>query len=285
MSDKKLTVLDVIGAKKGLRKLALVTAYDYPFARLADQAGVDIILVSDALGMVGLGYKTTAPVTMTEMLHHAKAVVRGVQRSLVVATLPFMSYEASPSQAVENAGRLVKEAGVDGVEVEGGPELLNIVEAILDVGIPVIPHIGLTRKHLLRFGTFKAQAKTASEAFKLFELARNLEKLEAPAVLLECVPPIVAKTITEALTIPTIGIGAGPGCDGQALVSQDMLGLFESFTPRFVKRYLDLSDEVRKAYEHFRKDVESGTFPSTEHCFGMDAEESGKFKKLIQERK
>ncbi len=282
MADKKITMPDIRNRKGKSGKIVMLTAYDYPLARLADQAGVDIILVSDALGMVGLGYETTLPVTMDEMVHHTKAVVRGARNALVVATLPFMAAEISASQALQNAGRLIKEGGANGVEVEGGLEILDTVRTILDAGIPVIPHIGLTRKDFVKLGGFATQAKTASDAARLLELAKDLQKLGVPAVLLECIPDKVAQIITRSLDIPTIGIGAGPHCDGQALVTQDMLGLFPHFVPKFVKRYLNLAEEIQAAVADFRKDVESGNFPAAKHCFSIADQEFQELKNLIQ---
>jgi len=266
---KKTNVLDVQRKKDQHEKILMVTAYDYPLARLAEEAGMDLILVSDALGMVGLGYESTLPVTLDEIVHHTKAVTRGASNSLVLATLPFMSLGISVSETLRDAGRLVKEAGAGGVEVEGGPELVETVQAIDGLGIPVLAHIGLTRQHSCRYGAFRVQGKKAADAVVMLDLALSLQDAGAFAILLECVPDRVAGIMTEALHIPTIGIGAGALCDGQALVSQDMLGLYDRFLPGFVKRYLDLSTEIRLAFGQFKSDVEGGAFPAAEHSFNI----------------
>ncbi|MEW5815834.1 MAG: 3-methyl-2-oxobutanoate hydroxymethyltransferase [Spirochaetota bacterium] len=285
MNEKKTNIADLQNKKSKGEKIFMLTAYDYPIARFADEAGVDAVLVSDALGMVGLGYETTTPVTMAEIIHHTKAVVRGAKHSLILATMPFLSYSFSLSESLKNAGKLIKEGGAGGVEVEGGSEILDTVKAIIDVGIPVMPHIGLTRQYQLRFGKFKVQGGNASAAGEILKLALALQKAGAFAILMECIPDRVARIITEILEIPTIGIGSGPYCDGQALVSQDMLGLFEPFLPRFAKRYLNLSEDIRKAFNDFKREVESGKFPALEHCFAIKDEEFEKFKALIEESK
>lgn len=282
MSEGRATLSDLRRKKKSGEKILVLVAYDHPMARLADEAGADIILVSDALGMVGLGYESTVPVTIEEMIHHTKAVVRARKRALVVTTMPFMSYSVSDSQALNNAGRLMKEACADAVELEGGPEIVDTVKTLTDAGIPVVPHIGLTRQHLTRSGTFAAQGRDASSALGLLRLARSLDGLGVPAVLLECIPDRVASLITESLGVPTIGIGAGPHCDGQAMVSHDLLGLFEQFVPRFVKRYRHLAEDIRNAFGEFRKDVESGAFPGVEHGFRIKDEEFGKLRELLE---
>ncbi len=284
MAGKNITVSDIQGKKKKSEKIVMLTAYDYPVAHLADEAGVDIILVSDALGMVGLGYENTIPVTMDEIIHHTKAVVRGAGKCLVLATMPFMSNALSVSQAIDNAGRLMKEAGADGVEVEGGPEIVATVKAIIDTGIPVMAHIGLTRQYFTRSGKFKVQGRNAPDASRICNLALSLQDAGTFAILLECIPDRVAKIITESLEIPAMGIGAGPYCDGQALVTQDMLGLFEGFLPKFAKRYLDLSEDIRTAFGDFKKDIESGRFPASEHSFEIKDPEFEKLRTLIDER-
>lgn len=285
MIENKICIIDIQNKKKKDEKIVMLTAYDYPLSHLADESGVDIILVSDALGMVGLGYETTIPVTIDEMVHHTKAVVRGAKKSLVLATMPFMSNTLSIAQALKNAGRLMKEAGASGVEVEGGPEILGIVQALIETGIPVMTHIGLTRQFLTRFGKFKVQGRDAADAMKILNLAKSLQEAGSFAILLECIPDRVAKVITESMEVPTIGIGAGPYCDGQALVTQDMLGLFEGFTPKFVKRYLNLSEDIRVAFRNFRKDIESGNFPSSEHSFDIKEQEFENLLNLIKEGK
>ncbi len=285
MGENKIGILDIQNKKKKGEKIVMVTAYDYPLACLADEAAVDIILVSDVLGMVGLGYETTIPVTVDEIVYHTKAVIRGTNNSLVLATMPFMSCTLSISHALENAGRLIKEGGANGVEVEGGTEILEIAKALIDAGIPLIAHIGLTRQYFTRFGKFKVQGRNAPDASKIFNLALSLQDAGAFAILLECIPDRVAQIITESLQIPTIGIGSGPYCDGQALVTQDMLGLFERFSPKFVKRYLNLSEDIRTAFGDFRKDIESGRFPASEHSFDIKDPEFEKLRELIKEGK
>jgi len=285
MAENKISILDIQNKKNKEKKIVMLTAYDYPIARLADEAGIDIILVSDALGMVGLGYKTTIPVTINEIVHHTKAVVRGTKNSLVLSTMPFMSIHSSISDALENAGRLMKEAEAQGIEVEGGSEIRRIVKVLVDAGVPVMPHIGLTRQYFSLFGKFRVQGRNASDALKIIDLALSLQEVGAFAILLECIPDRVAQIITDSLEIPTIGIGAGPYCDGQALVSQDMLGLFEQFIPKFVKRYLNLSNDIGKAFQNFIKDVESLKFPSSKHSFDITNQEFEKLRRLLEEKR
>jgi 3-methyl-2-oxobutanoate hydroxymethyltransferase len=284
MDGKRLGVLEIQEKQRRGEKIVMVTAYDSPLAQLADEAGIDIILVSDALGMVGLGYASTIPVTMEDMLHHTKAVVRGARRSLVVTTMPFLAANLSPSDTLRNAGKLVQEGGATGVEVEGGLELLPSVEAMAVAGIPVLSHIGLTRQFFSRYGRFKVQGRNGLDALAIVNLARDLQNAGAFAILLECVPDKVAEKVTQVVDIPTIGIGAGPYCDGQALVSQDLLGLFEGFLPRFAKRYAHLSEDIRAAFGSFRDDVQSGSFPATEHTFRMESEELDSLTKLLADR-
>jgi 3-methyl-2-oxobutanoate hydroxymethyltransferase len=285
MNEKRINILDLQNKKKSGHKIILLTAYDYPMARFADEAGVDIILVSDALGMVGLGYNTTLPVTLDEIIHHTKAVIRGTKNSIVIASMPFMSFSVSIPDALENSGRLIKETGANGIEVEGGFETVEIVEAISTVGIPVLSHIGLTRKYMLRFGKFRVQGKNVDEATKLIQLAPQLKTAGAFAILIECIPDRVAKIISETSEIPVIGIGSGPYCDGQALVSQDMLGLFEDFVPKFVKRYGNLAEHIRTAFRAFKRDVESSSFPTADHSFDIKDLEFEKLRKILEEKR
>jgi 3-methyl-2-oxobutanoate hydroxymethyltransferase len=246
----------------------MLTAYDYPTARLVDQAGIDLILVGDSLGMVCLGYPDTVSVTMEEMLHHTAAVARGTERAVVVGDMPFMSYQVNRDEAVRNAGRFVKDARADCVKLEGGVTQADKVEAIVRAGIPVIGHIGLTPQTATQLGGFKVQGRDPKAARKLLEDARAVQEAGAFAVVLECVPSVLAAEVTEALHIPTIGIGAGPSCDGQVLVLHDLVGLFERFTPKFVKQYTNLSQGIRDAVSQYKAEVESGAFPSPEHEFG-----------------
>lgn len=272
---RQLTAPDIMAAK-GERKLTMLTAYDYPTARLVDEAGIDMILVGDSLGMVVLGYDDTIPVTMDEMVHHCRAVTRGVSRALVVGDMPFMSYEAGPEQALASAGRLMKEGGVRAVKLEGGREVAPQTKALVQAGIPVVGHVGLTPQRIAQLGGFKVQGKTAEAARIILEDARALQDAGCFAIILEAVPAPMGRFITQSLAVPTIGIGGGPHCDGQVLVIHDVLGLFERFTPRFVKKYANLAQDVREAVTQYKSEVESGAFPGEEHSFSMDPEEEKK---------
>lgn len=255
---------------KGKQKLPCLTAYDCTTARMVDEAGIPLILVGDSLGMTMLGYDTTIPVTMEQMLHHTAAVVRGVRNALVIADMPFLSYQASIEQGVANAGRLLKEGGADAVKIEGGAFRADLVKALVANGIPVVGHIGLTPQSIREFGGYKVQGRTPPAAARLRKDARALEKAGAFALVLECLLSPVAASITAALRIPTIGIGAGPGCDGQVLVSHDLLGLNEQFRPRFVKRYANLAPQIRRAFAAYARDVVNGDFPAPEHGYDSD---------------
>ena len=259
-------------AKEEKQKITMLTAYDYSFAKLMDEAGINSILVGDSVGMVCLGYEDTLPVTMEDMIHHTKAVARGAKNALVVADMPFMSYQTSVYDAVVNAGRLIKEGGAQAVKLEGGFEVTEQIKAIVDASIPVVAHIGLTPQSVNAFGGFKVQGKSEAAALKLLDEARAVEKAGAFAVVMECVPAKLAAKITEELSIPTIGIGAGAGCDGQVLVYQDMLGLFSDFTPKFVKQFANVGEIVKGAFEGYIREVQEGTFPAQEHTFKIDDE-------------
>ncbi|MCB6993698.1 3-methyl-2-oxobutanoate hydroxymethyltransferase [bacterium 210820-DFI.6.37] len=259
-------------AKEEHKKLTMLTAYDYSFAKIMDEAGVDSILVGDSVGMVCLGYEDTLPVTMEDMIHHTAAVSRGAKNALVVADMPFMSYQTSVYDAVTNAGRLIKEGRAQAVKLEGGFEVVEQIKAIVAASIPVVAHIGLTPQSVNAFGGFKVQGKSEAAAQKLLDEARAIEEAGAFAVVLECVPEKLAAKISEAISIPTIGIGAGAGCDGQVLVYQDMLGLFSDFTPKFVKKFANVGEIVREAFEGYIKEVKEGTFPAKEHTYKMDDE-------------
>ncbi|MBC8206751.1 MAG: 3-methyl-2-oxobutanoate hydroxymethyltransferase [Kiritimatiellales bacterium] len=248
-------------ALKGKQKLVALTAYDALSARYADQAGIPLILVGDSLAMTVLGYETTLPITMDEMVHHTAAVSRGVSEGLVVADMPFMSYQGTVEHAIENAGRFIKEAGADAVKIEGGALRGPLVEKLVSNGIPVLGHIGLTPQSVKEFGGFKAQGKTAEAARNLMDDAMVLEQAGAFAIVLECVPAELAKTLSAALTIPTIGIGAGPHCDGQILVFTDVLGMGQGHVPSFVKKFADLKPQIEQALAAYKADVESGGFP------------------------
>jgi 3-methyl-2-oxobutanoate hydroxymethyltransferase len=253
--------------------ITMLTAYDYPTALAVDQAGIDSILVGDSLGMVVLGYENTLPVTMDDMLHHCRAVARGARFSLLIGDLPFMSYQASAEEAVRNAGRFLQEAGMDAVKLEGGRERLDAVRAIIAAGIPVAGHLGLTPQSVHQFGGFRAQGRTAAAAHRLLDDALLLQEAGCFCLVLESVPARLAELISRQLEIPTIGIGAGAGCDGQVLVTHDLLGLFDRFTPRFVKKYADLHGEIGRALAAFRDEVLAGEFPAAEHSVEMSDEE------------
>lgn len=254
---------------KGIKPLTMITAYDYAFAKIFDQAGVDMILVGDSLGNVILGYSSTLPVTMSDMIHHTKAVTRACSRALVVADMPFMSYQVNTEQALTNAGRLVKEAGAHAVKLEGGAEITATIEKLVQSGIPVVGHLGLTPQSVNQLGGFKVQGKTLSAAQKILQDAQALAAAGVFALVLECIPHQLALKITESVSIPTIGIGAGNNCDGQVLVCNDLLGLNAEFTPKFVKKYRNLQQEIFTATQEYINDVQTRTFPATEHTFSM----------------
>lgn len=276
MSEKKMTIADLNEKKKNGQKITMMTAYDYPSATFVDQAGIDTILIGDSLGMVMLGYDSTVPVTMDEMLHHCKAVSRGVKNSFIIGDMPFMSYHISKEQALENAGRFIKEAGCDSVKLEGGSEMAPTVEAIVKAGIPVCAHIGLTPQTATMLGGFKVQGKDAEGARKLLQSARDLEQAGAFMIVFECIPDTLAARITRELSFITIGIGAGKDCDGQVLVYHDLVGLFEKFTPKFVKQYINLAPMIKDALIQYKTEVENGSFPGPEHSFTMKKEEADK---------
>ena len=252
-------------------KISMLTAYDYSTAKLVDEAGINSILVGDSLGMVMLGYEDTLSVTMEDMIHHTAAVARGAKNALVVGDMPFMSYEVSVEQAVINAGRLMKEGRANAVKLEGGVRVAEQIKAITKAGIPVCAHIGLTPQSVNAFGGFKVQGKTAEAAQQMVEDALAVQEAGAFAVVLECVPAKLAAIISEKLDIPTIGIGAGAGCDGQVLVNQDMLGMFHDFTPKFVRRFAEVGDVMLDAYRAYDAAVKDGTFPAAEHTYAAPA--------------
>ena len=268
----KNTVLTLQQAKNENRKITMLTAYDYSTARLIDEAGVNMILVGDSLGNVMLGYEDTVSVTMEDMIHHGAAVARGAKNAMVVVDMPFMSYQTSVYDAVVNAGRLMKEARANAVKLEGGVEVAEQIKAIVAAGIPVVAHIGLTPQSINAFGGHKVQGKTEAAAKKLIEDALAVEAAGAFSVVIEGVPAKLATLITGKLTIPTIGIGAGAGCDGQVLVYQDMLGMYSDFTPKFVKKFANVGEVMKAEFEQYIKEVQSGVFPSQEHCYAIDDE-------------
>lgn len=259
-------------AKAKGEKLTMLTAYDYSTAKLLDESGVNSILVGDSLGMVMLGYEDTLSVTMDDMIHHTAAVARGANNALVIADMPFMSYQTSVYDAVVNAGRLVKEGRAQAVKLEGGLEICDHIKAIVNASIPVCGHIGLTPQSINAFGGFKVQGKCEAAAKRLLDEARAIEEAGAFSVVLECVPAALAKKISELISIPTIGIGAGAGCDGQVLVYQDMLAMYSDFKPKFVKQYANVGDIMKDAFKSYISEVSSGVFPAEEHSFKIDEE-------------
>ena len=266
----RVTATELRAMKRRGERIAMLTAYDFPSARLVDQAGADVILVGDTLGMVVLGYETTVPVTMDEMLHHVKAVTRGTSRALVVADMPFMSYQTNADDALRNAARFMKEAGAQAIKLEGGVTVADTVRKIVDAGIPAMGHIGLTPQSVHQFGGWKVQGKTAQAAIRLMNDALALERAGAFAIVLELVPAALAALISQRLRIPTIGIGAGAGCDGQVQVYHDLLGLFEGFVPKHARQYAQIGDATRSALAEYVSDVREGRFPTEEQSFAMD---------------
>lgn len=278
--EKPLSILDIRDAKNR-RKLAMVTAYDTPSARIVDRAGVDMVLVGDSLGMVMLGRKDTLSVTLDEMIHHCRAVVQGMHHALVVADMPFMTYEPGPDTALSNAARLVRESGVRAVKLEGA--FLPQIRALVGAGIPVMGHIGLTPQRSAQLGGFKVQGKRAEAARQLLDEAAALEDAGCFAIVLEAIPAPLAAAITARVSVPTIGIGAGADCDGQVLVLHDMLGLYSEFTPRFVKRYAELGTLMEQAVRGYAEEVRSGAFPTPAHSFNMDEEERARLEDRLRE--
>lgn len=282
MERKKITITDLNKKKSEKKKITMLTAYDYPVARIIDEAGIDCILVGDSLGMVVLGYDSTVPVTMDEMIHHSKAVRRGTKYAFLIGDMPFMAYQISKEEAIRNAGRFLKEAGCDAVKLEGGYEVAEVTEAIVDAGIPVLGHLGLTPQTISKLGGYRIQGRDAAAAKRILNEALTLEKVGCFAIVLECVPDKLAKLITERLTIPTIGIGAGPYCDGQVLVTNDMVGLFDRFVPKFVKQYVKLSGLISDGVRKYKDEVEQGSFPDEAHSFAIKEDEIKKLKKAIK---
>lgn len=277
------TVLDII-KMKNKQKISVLTSYDYTIARLCDKAGIDILLVGDSAGMVMLGYDSTIPVTMEQMILFTSAVRRGTENSLVVADLPFMSYQSSTNDAITNAGKLIK-AGADAVKLEGGAEMRDKIEAITNTGIPVMGHIGFQPQTSILFEGYKVQGRSIESAKKLLHDSKTIQDAGAFCIVLEMVTKEVAKLITESLEIPTIGIGSGPYCDGQVIVVHDALGMYDKINPKFVKKYLDLSDEITRAVKQYKNDVVSKKFPKKENTFSMSNEEYKKLRKEIEEQK
>ncbi|HEC31623.1 MAG TPA: 3-methyl-2-oxobutanoate hydroxymethyltransferase [Deltaproteobacteria bacterium] len=263
----KVTVPEIMAMKKRGEKIACLTAYDYLMATLLDRAGVDLILVGDSVGMVVAGYKTTIPVTMDAIIYHTQAVARGIRRALLVTDMPFLSFQVSIEKTVENAGRCLKEGGAEAVKLEGGAPMAETIRRLVDLGIPVMGHLGLTPQSINKFGGYRLRAKDKDEAKRLLTDAKILQEAGVFSIVLEKVPAALAKKVTENVQVPTIGIGAGPDCDGQILVTHDMLGLFEEFKPKFVRRYVELGKAMRSAFEQYVADVKESKFPSLQESY------------------
>ncbi len=266
----RISIHNIQAMKLRGEKIAMLTAYDYPTAKLIDSVDIPIILVGDSLGMTVLGYESTVPVTMDDMLHHTRAVVRGSQNALIVADMPFMSYQTGASDAIRNAGRFLQEAGAQAVKLEGGAPVVDIVRALVSFGIPVMGHLGLTPQSINQLGGYKAQGKTPAAAVRLATDAAALQEAGAFAIVLECVPAALGKLVTERLSIPTIGIGAGPYCDGQVQVLSDLLGLDPDFSPRHAKQYAHLAQEIQGAVQRYQREVQAGDFPTARESVSMD---------------
>jgi 3-methyl-2-oxobutanoate hydroxymethyltransferase len=278
----KVTVRTLQQRKDKGRPITMITAYDYTSAVIVEQTGIDVILVGDSLGMVVLGYESTVRVTMEEMIHHCRAVARGSQTPLLLGDLPFLSYQITPEEALRNAGRLLAEGHMEAVKLEGGAAIAPTIERLVQAGIPVVGHIGLTPQSINLLG-YRAQGRTAQTAQRLLQDAHILQESGCSALVLEAIPDRLATYISQSLTIPTIGIGAGNGCDGQVLVFHDMLGLFDRLHPRFVKRYAALNEEIRKAVGHYVEDVQARTFPGSEHTYPIPDEEWDAFLSALEE--
>ena len=274
------SVQDIIKMKKDGKKISVITSYDYTLASLCDRSGIDVLLVGDSAGMVMLGYENTIPVTMDQMCMFTESVSRARKNALLVADLPFMSYQANIEDAIKNSGRLIK-AGADAVKLEGGTSMSETIKAIVDVGIPVMGHIGLQPQTTMLYDGYKVQGKTKNSAIKLIEDAKRLEESGVFSITLEMISHQVAQIISDTVSVPTIGIGSGVGCNGQVLVLQDLLGMFEKIKPKFAKRYLNLSEDIVKALESYKNDVELGIFPAQEHWFSMDDDELKKLREQI----
>jgi 3-methyl-2-oxobutanoate hydroxymethyltransferase len=267
MSTARITTASVVDMKRRGEKISMLTAYDFTMARIIDSAGIDIILVGDSASNVMAGHETTLPITMDQMIYHTSTVVRGAQRALVLADLPFMSYQVTPEEALQNAGRMMKEAGAHAVKLEGGAPVVSTIRKIVDAGIPVMGHLGLTPQSIYKFGTYKVRATETAEADQLLEDALALQNAGCFGIVLEKIPAGLAKQVTESLGIPTIGIGAGAACDGQVLVMHDMLGLTKDFKPRFIRRYLELHETIGTAVQNYIRDVKNTSFPSKDEQY------------------
>ena len=283
MSNKKVSILDVQQAKAENRKLTMITAYDYPFGLLADEAGIDIVLVGDSLGMVVMGLEGTVEVNMEHMIHHIRAVTRGCKNPFIVGDMPFMSYNTSIRDAIMNAGRLLKEGGCESIKLEGGVDFAPTIEAIVKAGIPVQGHIGLTPQTASALGGFKMQGRDAAAAKRIIDDARALEDAGVFSMILEAVPAPLGKLVAEAVKVPVIGIGAGPDVDGQVLVTHDMVGLFDKFVPKFVKQYTNIRKVILEALSEYKDEVINVKFPAPEHSFKMPEEALEALKKMIEQ--
>ena len=283
MSNKKVSILDVQQAKAENRKLTMITAYDYPFGLLADEAGIDIVLVGDSLGMVVMGLEGTVEVNMEHMIHHIRAVTRGCKNPFIVGDMPFMSYNTSIRDAIMNAGRLLKEGGCESIKLEGGVDFAPTIEAIVKAGIPVQGHIGLTPQTASALGGFKMQGRDAAAAKQIIDDARALEDAGVFSMILEAVPAPLGKLVAEAVKVPVIGIGAGPDVDGQVLVTHDMVGLFDKFVPKFVKQYTNIRKVILEALSEYKDEVINVKFPAPEHSFKMPEEALEALKKMIEQ--
>ena len=281
MATKKMDISQLHAKKKQGQKITMLTAYDYPTARLLDEVGIDTILIGDSLANVVLGYQDTIPVTMDEMLHHVKAVSRAVNTAHIIGDMPFMSYNVSAEQAITNCGRMLKEGGADSIKLEGGVTVVDKVEAIVKAGIPVVGHLGLTPQTAGMIGGYKVQGATAATARRILKDAHLLQTAGAFLLVLECIPAKVGALISSELDIPVIGIGAGSGCDGQVLVINDLLGIKAGYSPKFVKKYADLDNVMRQAVQSYKEEVESSTFPTEEHCFSIPDKEYEKLQKKM----
>lgn len=278
----KKSIIDFAEMKRKGEKVTWITAYDFPTASLVEQAGLDMILVGDSLGMVVYGYPGTIPVTMDQMIYHTEAVRRGAPNTFVIGDMPFLSYQKSVEDAITNAGRFYKEASVDAIKLEGGRRVVPQIQGIVDSGMVVVGHIGLTPQSSAQLGGFKPQGNTAEQAVALLEDAKAVEAAGCSLLLVEGVPPETGKIITETLSIPVYGIGAGPYCDGQVIIVSDMLGLFEIFTPKFVKKYTNLAEVMREAFREYAREIREGKFPTPEHCYKMRAGEKEKLEEIMK---
>lgn len=282
---KKVTAHTLIEKKRAKQPITWLTAYDFPMAQFEEKAGIDIILVGDSIGMTTFGFDSTLPVTLDLLIPHTQAVRKGAPNVFLIGDMPYMTYQVCPKEAVRNAGRFMAECGCDAIKLEGGREVLETVQAILRATIPVVGHLGLTPQSIAMLGGFKAQGRDAAAAMRLIEDARMLEEAGVCMILLEAVPPEVAKIVTDRAQIPIVGIGAGPHVDGQCLIVHDMLGMFEAFTPKFVKKYASIGEQIVAALKDFIQDVDRGGFPAPEHCYKMPEAEARKLEELLGQRR